>query len=84
MGFGKKIEMRSNTCYNLQRKRGRLLKTSEFVRQIKKQGVKFDSHGTNHDWYINPSNGQRTQVPRHPSKELKTKTVKMMLAQLGL
>ena len=48
------------------------MKISEFIRQLKKQGVKFDSHGGNHDWYVNPQNGKRTQIPRHSNREFGT------------
>jgi len=58
--------------------------TSEFVRYIKKRGAKFLKHGANHDWYINPENGNVTQVGRHGAQELKKGTVQRMLKDLGL
>ena len=60
------------------------MKVSEFVRYIKKQGVKLKRHGAKHDIYINPQTGQETQVPRHASKELATGTCNAMLTDLGL
>ena len=60
------------------------MKTSEFIRQIKKKGAKFESHGSRHDWYVNPKNGQKAQVPRHKTKELPIGTVKDILNALGL
>ncbi|MCL2087822.1 MAG: type II toxin-antitoxin system HicA family toxin [Oscillospiraceae bacterium] len=60
------------------------MKVSEFIRQLKKQGIKFDSHGTRHDWYINTENGKMSQVPRHNSKELGTGIRKRILEDLGL
>ena len=60
------------------------MKVSEFIRQIKKQGIKFDSHGTRHDWYINPKNGKMSQIPRHNSKELGTGLRERILEDLGL
>ena len=60
------------------------MKTSEFIRHIKKQGVKFLKHGTNHDWYINPANGNVTQVGRHGAQDLKKGMVDRMLKDLGL
>jgi predicted RNA binding protein YcfA (HicA-like mRNA interferase family) len=60
------------------------MKTSEFIRQIKKQGVKFLSHGANHDWYINPKNNKVSQIPRHNSKELATGVMNKILKDLGL
>jgi len=60
------------------------MKISEFIRQIKKKGAKFHSHGTRHDWYYNPKNGRRAQVPRHKTKELPIGTMKDILEALGL
>jgi mRNA interferase HicA len=60
------------------------MKVSEFIRQIKKQGVRFESHGGRHDWYINPQNGLRSQIPRHDSKELGTGLRDRVLKDLGL
>ena len=59
--------------------------TAEAKRKLKKQwGIKLHSHGTNHDWYINPENGKKTQIGRHDSKEMPTGTWKAILDQLGL
>ena len=60
------------------------MKTSEFIKSLKKKGAKFHSHGTRHDWYVNPSNGKRVQVPRHKSKELAIGTVGDILKALEL
>ena len=60
------------------------MKTSEFIRSLKKQGIKFHSHGTRHDWYINPANGKMSQVPRHHGQEIGTGTVNKILKDLGL
>ena len=57
---------------------------SEFIKHVTKQGVQFDHHGSKHDVYINPKNGQTTQVPRHKSKELGTGIKNAMLKDLGL
>ena len=58
--------------------------TSEFIRRLKKQGIKFHSHATNHDWYINPQNGKMSQIPRHSQKELGKGLENEILKQLGL
>jgi len=58
--------------------------TSEFIRYIKKQGVRFHYHGKKHDTYINPANGQTTEVPRHAAKEIGTGLKNSMLKDLGL
>lgn len=60
------------------------MKVSELIRQVKKKGVKFESHGAKHDWYVNPKNGMRTQIPRHGAKEIKTGTAEKILKDLGL
>ena len=60
------------------------MKTSEFIRQIKKHGIKFLKHGANHDWYINPENGKVTQIGRHGVQDLKTGTMNRILKDLGL
>ena len=60
------------------------MKTSEFIRQLKKRGIKFLKHGANHDWYINPENGKVTQIGRHGSKEIKTGMAERILKDLGL
>jgi len=60
------------------------MKTSEFIRQIKKLGIEFLKHGANHDWYINPKNGKVTQIGRHGAQDLKTGTMNRILKDLGL
>jgi len=57
---------------------------SEFIKYIKKQGIKFDRHGAKHDIYINPANGQTTEIPRHAKKEIGTGLKNSMLKDLGL
>ena len=60
------------------------VKVSEFVRQLKKQGIKFKKHGSRHDVYYNPKTGQEAQIPRHSAKELATGTLKSIQEDLGL
>ena len=60
------------------------MKTSEFIRQLKKQGIKFLKHGANHDWYINPANGKVTQIGRHGTQDIKTGMMNRILTDLGL
>ena len=60
------------------------MKISEFIKLIKKKGAKFHSHGTRHDWYYNPKNNKKAQVPRHKTRELPTGTMKDILDGLGL
>jgi predicted RNA binding protein YcfA (HicA-like mRNA interferase family) len=60
------------------------MKVSEFIKRIKKKGVRFHSHGSRHDWYENTENGKKSQVPRHKSKELPTGTMKDILNALEI
>ena len=60
------------------------MKTSEFIRQLKKQGIKFLEHGSNHDWYINPDNGKVAQLGRHGTQDIKKGTMNQILKDLGL
>ena len=60
------------------------MKISEFIRKLKKQGIKFESHGTRHDWYYNPQNGKRTQIPRHQNQDIPKGLVERILKDLDL
>ena len=60
------------------------MKTSEFIRQLLKEGIKFLKHGKNHDWYINLENGNVSQISRHGSQEIKTGTANRIRKDLGL
>ena len=60
------------------------MKVSEFVRQLRKQGIKLAEHGAEHDKYINPANGKSARIPRHQSKEIKKGTMEQILKSLGL
>lgn len=57
---------------------------SEMVRLLKKNGFKLKNHGKEHDTYHNPKTGAQVQIPRHPSKELKTGTANQILRDAGL
>jgi len=57
---------------------------NEFIRYLKKQGIKFKEHGTKHDVYYNPKTGDIAQIPRHQSQEIKTGTREKILKDLGL
>ena len=54
---------------------------SEFKRWLRKQGCSFEE-GTKHT-KVTRSN-RVTRMPRHPSLELKTKTLHKILKELGL
>jgi len=57
---------------------------AEFVRHLKKQGIKLREHGSRHDVYWNPKTKQEAQVPRHQAQEIKTGTKERILKDLGL
>ena len=57
---------------------------SEVVRMIKEAGCKLESQGTNHEWWVNPKTGERFQVQRHKSKEIKAKTLHSILKSAGI
>ena len=58
--------------------------TSEFVRILKKQGVRLKIHGSRHDVYWNPKTGACAQIPRHRSQEIKTGTMEKIKKDLGI
>ena len=57
---------------------------AEFVRYLRKHGIKLKEHGSKHDVYWNPANGAEAQIPRHQSQEIKTGTKERILKDLGL
>ncbi len=57
---------------------------AEFVRSLKKQGIKFKAHGKKHDVYWNPTNGLESQIPRHSTQDIKNGTKDRILKDLGL
>ena len=57
------------------------MKISEFKRWLEAHGVTI-TEGANH-WKLY-LNGNRSTLPRHPSKELKEGTRKAIMKQLGL
>jgi len=57
---------------------------AEFIRAIKKQGIRFKEHGSRHDVYWNPGTGATAQIPRHQSQDIKKGTMEKILKDLGL
>jgi predicted RNA binding protein YcfA (HicA-like mRNA interferase family) len=57
------------------------VRPSEFVRLIKKNGFKFNHHGTNHDFY---NKGTRYVMVERHNREIKTKTLDRMMKDAGL
>jgi len=63
---------------------GEKLKVSELTKLAKKHGCYIKRHGSEHDIWINPKNGNTASIPRHQSKELATGTVNNIMKDLDL
>ncbi len=59
------------------------MKTSELKKLLKKNGIEFIAHGSNHDIYRSPITNKTFTVPRH-AKEIKTGTLNSILKQAGI
>ena len=58
---------------------------SELKKRIKKNtNCYFLREGSNHEIWVNPETGEEFQIPRHPSKEIKTGTANNILRSAGL
>lgn len=60
------------------------MKQSELCRKLKKLGCFPLGTGTNHDWWYNPVNGKKFQVPRHRTAEINEKLLGSIKKQSGL
>lgn len=58
------------------------MKRKEFVHELEKSGCVLHRHGSRHDIYLNPANGQKSPVPRHT--EIKDSLCRLIQKQLGL
>lgn len=62
-----------------------MAKVSEVIRKIRKHtNCYIVRHGAEHDIWLNPDTGVQFTIPRHPSKEIKTGTVKNIYKAAGL
>lgn len=77
------IDARTNTCYNIDRKRGGNVKQSELLKLFSKNNIKFLQHGKRHDIYYSPITGRKFPVPRH-TKEIAEGTLKSIKKDAGL
>ena len=57
------------------------MKRKEFVRYLTRNGCVLIRHGSRHDVYQNPVNGEKQPVPRH--KEIKDVLANHIKKQLG-
>ena len=58
------------------------MKRKEFVRYLETQGCYLLRHGSNHDIFVNPKNGNKQPVPRH--SEVDDQLAKHITKYLGL
>jgi mRNA interferase HicA len=58
------------------------VKRQEFIRELADNGCYLKRHGSNHDIFVNPKNGKKAPVPRHP--EIKDSLCRLIRRQLGL
>jgi predicted RNA binding protein YcfA (HicA-like mRNA interferase family) len=58
------------------------MKRSELIRQLAERGCVLLRHGARHDIYLNPANGKKQPVPRHP--EIDDALAKHIRKYLGL
>jgi len=58
------------------------VKRRDLVRELVEQGCYLRRHGRKHDIYINPKNGKKAPIPRHP--EIKESLCELIKRQLGL
>jgi len=58
------------------------MKRKQLLKILKDSGCEFKRHGSNHDLYLNPSNGKKQPVPRHT--EIDEKLAKHIIKYLGI
>ena len=57
------------------------MKWAELLKQLTEKGVVFVRHGSNHDIYLQPKNGNTEPVPRH--SEIKEFMARKILKNLS-
>jgi len=60
------------------------MRYNELKRKLSKAGCLLLRHGTRHDLWINPVNGEITTIPRHENEEVPVGTLKSICKRLGL
>jgi predicted RNA binding protein YcfA (HicA-like mRNA interferase family) len=59
------------------------MKRKELIKDLTEAGCVLYRHGSRHDIYLNPSNGKKQPVPRHPEiEEVLAKHIKKFLGLL--
>jgi len=57
------------------------MKRLDLIKTIEKNGAIFIRHGSDHDWYKNPSTGTSESVPRH--REIKDLLARKIIKRLS-
>ena len=60
------------------------MKASELLKILKKNGIRLERRGGNHDICYSPITNQKFTVPRHTGKEIATGTVENIMKMAGL
>ena len=58
------------------------MKRHELIRELVDAGCYLRRHGKRHDIYMNPKNGKKAPLPRHP--EIKETLCELIRKELGL
>ena len=58
------------------------MKRQAFIRELEQAGCELVRHGSRHDVYRNPANGQQAPVPRH--REIADTLCKVIRKQLAI
>jgi len=58
------------------------VKRHELIRELVDAGCYLRRHGKRHDIYMNPKNGKKAPLPRHP--EIKETLCELIRKELGL
>jgi len=58
------------------------VKRRDLIRELVDEGCYLKRHGKRHDIYINPKNGKKAPIPRHP--EITESLLELIKRQLGL
>ena len=59
------------------------MKTSELLKLLKENGIRFHKHGKRHDMYYSPITNKSFPVPRHKT-EIASGTLQSILKDAGL
>lgn len=60
------------------------MKVSELKRLLTAAGCFMEKQKTNHEWWVNPKNGQHFAIPRHQSEEVSKGLLSRIKKEAGL